>query len=74
MAGITLAEAEAQLALYLAAEQAVLAGQAYSIKDRSLTRANLAEIRAGVAQWNGWVQKLSRGGIRLRGATPVNNR
>jgi hypothetical protein len=57
MAGITLAHAEAQLALYLAAEAAVLQGQSYRINtgqgERELRRANLAEIQAGIALWNG---------------------
>lgn len=52
MAGITLAQAEAQLALYLAAEAAVLAKQSYSISGRSLTLANLAEIQQGIKLWN----------------------
>lgn len=52
MAGITLAQAEAQLALYLAAEEAVLAGQAYSIGGRSLTRADLSSIQKGIELWN----------------------
>ena len=45
MAGITLAQAEAQLALFLAAEAAVLNNQRYKIGDRELERADLAEIR-----------------------------
>lgn len=52
MAGITLAQAEAQLALYLAAEQAVLTGQSYEIAGRRLTRANLADIHAGIKLWS----------------------
>jgi len=52
VAGITLAQAEAQLALYLAAEAQVLAGQSYEIAGRKLTRANLEEIRNGVEIWN----------------------
>lgn len=52
MAGITLAQAEAQLALYLAAETAVLGGQSYEIAGRKLTRANLAEIQKGIEIWN----------------------
>ena len=59
MAGITVAQAEAQLALYLAAEQAVLTSQAYTIGGRSLTRANLASIQEGIKIWNDRVQSLS---------------
>lgn len=49
---ITLAQAEAQLALYLAAEEAVLGGQSYSIGGRHLSRANLEEIQKGIEIWN----------------------
>lgn len=59
MAGITLQQAETQLAAYLAAETAVLAGQAYTIGGRSLTRANLADIRAGIETWDSRVKQLS---------------
>jgi hypothetical protein len=52
MAGLTLAQAEAQLAAYLAAETAVLAGQSYTIAGRSLTRADLEAIQAGITAWN----------------------
>jgi len=59
MAGITLVEAEAQLALYLAAEAKVLTGQAYEIAGRRLTRANLAEIQAGIERWDARAKELS---------------
>ncbi|KQT10974.1 DUF6148 family protein [Ramlibacter sp. Leaf400] len=59
MAGITLAQAEAQLALYLAAEQKVLQGQSYEIAGRKLTRANLGEIHAGITLWDGRAKELS---------------
>lgn len=52
MAGITLAQAEAQLNAYLAAETAVLAGQSYEIAGRSLRRADLAEIQQGIKIWD----------------------
>ena len=48
MAGITLAYAQEQLDLYLAAERAVLNNQSYSIGDRTLTRANLVDIQKGI--------------------------
>ena len=64
MAGITLQQAETQLAAYLAAETAVLSGQSYTIGGRSLTRANLADIRAGIESWNARVVQL---GNRLQG-------
>jgi uncharacterized protein DUF6148 len=68
MAGITLETAQAQLDLWIAADQAVASGQSYSIGGRSLTRANAAEITNKIDYWNGWVNKLSRSssGIRVR--------
>ena len=60
MAGITLAQAQARLDSYLAAELAVLGGQEYAIGDRRLRRADLREIRAGVALWDQRVKDLSR--------------
>lgn len=60
MAGITLAQAEAQLTLYLAAEAAVLKGQSYEIAGRRLVRANLEEISNGVTTWDNRVKQLSQ--------------
>lgn len=60
MPGITLATAQAQLDLWLAADAAVSTGQSYSIKDRSLSRADAGEITSKIEYWNNWVQKLSR--------------
>lgn len=70
MAGITLAQAEAQLALYLAAEERVLAGQSYTINGRSLTRADLDSIQQGIDLWDRRVKRLSRGGLRVGYAVP----
>ena len=70
MAGLTQADAEAKLALYLTAEEKVLQGQEYQIGSRRLKRADLAEIREGITYWNGLVQKLGNGnGARVRGLT-----
>ena len=72
MAGITLAQAQAKLDGYLAAEDAVLSGQSYSISGRQLTRADLKEIRAGISAWEQKVIRLTaQGGIRVRGAVPL---
>lgn len=60
MAGITLEQAQTMLDKYLAAETAALAGQSYSIAGRTLTRANLTEIRNGVELWNRRVIELSQ--------------
>ena len=73
MAGITLEQAEIQLAAYLAAEMAVLGNQSYEIAGRKLTRADLAEIRSGVDAWNNRVINLSnkaRGRSRARTIVP----
>lgn len=58
MAGITLAQAETQLAAYLTAETAVLSGQSYEFQGRRLTRANLEEIRDGIDAWDRRVKEL----------------
>lgn len=73
MAGITLAQAESQLTLWLAADEAVATGQAYTIAGRSLTRANASEITKKIEFWDRKVQQLtySRSGPTLRGVTPT---
>lgn len=71
MAGITLAQAEAQLALYLEAEAAVLAKQSYSIGGRSLSLANLAEIQQGIKLWNDRAISLAASVGRGRARTIV---
>ncbi|MEX3008996.1 DUF6148 family protein [Hoeflea sp. TYP-13] len=58
MAGITLADAQAQLAVWLAASTAVASNQSYSINGRSMTRADAGEIREQIDYWQGWVTKL----------------
>lgn len=73
MAGITLAQAEAKLSTWMDAEDKVASGQSYSIAGRSLTRADLADIRATIDYWDKKVQRLSRGGVRVTQVTPVNN-
>ena len=71
MAGITLSQAESQLSSWLAADSAVANGQSYSIAGRSVTRADASEIRENIQFWDRQVKRLSRGGIRVRGGTPV---
>lgn len=60
MAGITLEHAEAQLALWIAADTAVASSQSYEINGRKLTRADATAIRENITFWNSWVQKLDR--------------
>ncbi len=69
MSGITLAQAQERLDGWLAADAAVSSNQSYSINDRTLTRANAAEIRRNIDYWSDKVEKLSarsggRGGVR----------
>ena len=75
MVGITLVQAETQLTAWLNASSAVAQGQSYSIStesgSRSLTRANANEIMQQVQFWDRQVKRLSRGGIRVRGARVV---
>lgn len=73
MAGITLAQAEAKLTLWMSAEDKVAAGQEYAIGARRLKRADLAEVRQQVQFWDAKVKELSRGttGMRVRGGTPT---
>lgn len=74
MAGITLAQAQAQLDLYLQAEADILTrGQTTRLADRQRTRADLAEIRAGLSEWRKMVERLGAGrrGPRLMHVTPM---
>lgn len=72
MPAITLAQAEARLADWLAADEAVATGQSYQIGGRSLTRASAAEIRRNIDYWERRVNRLSsgRGGARVRYLVP----
>lgn len=71
MAAITLIQAEQHLSEWMTADSAVATGQSYTIGGRSLTRANAREIRENITYWDIMVRKLTRGGIKIRGATPV---
>lgn len=73
MAGITLADAEAQLATWMAANTAAASGQSYTIGTRQLTRVDAVEIREQIQFWDAKVKELSRGtsGMRIRGGTPT---
>lgn len=60
MAGITLAQAQAQLEAWLAASLAVSSNQSYSIAGRSLTRVNASEIRDQINFWQSKVNIITR--------------
>lgn len=76
MAGITLEQAETNLAAWEAASRAVAAGQSYEISDggmtRQLTRVNAEHIRGMIDYWESKVARLSRGrgGARTRQIAP----
>jgi len=67
-----LTRVEARLALYVAAEQAILEGaQAYSVGTRTLTRADLEAIADRIQRLEARVIQLSRGGtIRIQRVVP----
>lgn len=60
MAGITLAQAEAQLAAWIDADTKVASGQSYEIAGRRLTRADAADITAKIEYWNSKVISLTQ--------------
>lgn len=60
MAGITLAQAEAALAGWIAADAALQTGQSVRHENgRTLTRADAGEIRQNIDYWNNKCQQLS---------------
>lgn len=58
MAGITLAQAQAKLALWMEADERVAAGQSYTIAGRSLSRVNATEIRDNIDYWEAKVRQI----------------
>ena len=73
MAGISLAQAQAQLDLWLAADAAVASGnQSYRINERIFTKADAQQIRENIQFWDAKVQQLNRGrNPRIRLGVPV---
>ena len=70
MAGITLAQAEEKLTLWLEADEAVATGQSFSINGKSLTRADAVAIQERIEFWDAKVKRLSRGGIKTGRIVP----
>lgn len=69
----TLEDAKHHLALWLEADAACATGQSYKIGTRSLTRADVAEIRERISFWRREVEKLSsrrKGGSRVMRVVP----
>lgn len=72
MAGITLAQAEAKLALYLSALDKIILGQKVEIDGQALTRANLADVERAINLWDLRVKQLSAAALgRGRSRTVV---
>jgi hypothetical protein len=69
---MTWQEAEVHLKAWQAADLAVSTGQSYSLGSRSLTRANIADIRQQIAYWEKKVLELQTGrrGARVMRAVP----
>jgi hypothetical protein len=60
MAGITLVQAQALLDSHLAALEKVLKGQKVEMDGKSLTRADITALQAGVDKWEARVNLLTR--------------
>jgi hypothetical protein len=78
MAGITLETAQRHLDTWLEAEATIATGQAYTIGSRSLTRANLADVRKQIDYWQAKVVALTntekgKGRNRVYRAMPMDN-
>jgi len=73
MSSVTLTEAREMLALYIEAEKHILQGQSYTIKDRTLTRADLRTVAQERRRWQSIVDGMMSGGsVRVRRALPVD--
>ena len=68
MAAISAAKAREHLDVWLEAESAIATGQSYQIGNRSLTRANLADVRRQIDYWRGLVERAEaeEAGAKLR--------
>ena len=58
MAGITVKEAQKHLKIWLKAEMEIATSQSYTIGTRTLTRANLKEVRDQIKFWQSKVAEL----------------
>ena len=80
MSRLTLQTAQEMLNLWIEAEKKITVGQSYSIdtggSSRSLTRANLKEVRESIEYWEARCAELSGEGKRavFRKVTPVDDR
>ncbi len=75
MAGITLEIAKRHLEEWLEAELVLTTAQSYTLRNRTLTRANLTEVRNSIKFWNDKVNELENikntgGRNRIRRVVP----
>ena len=73
--GWTLAEVEEQLELWKACLKAIAAGQSYTIGGRSLTRANLEQVKETIEYFGDLLEGFETGNpsrIRIRQAVPFD--
>jgi len=73
MAGLTLDQAEAKLAEWMAADTELQTGQTVKFGERFLTRADALEVRNSIDYWQRKCQELSAAqtrGSRSRTVTP----
>jgi hypothetical protein len=76
MAGVTLAQAQAKLdALQTTYNTLISIDSSYSIStpvgSRAVSKRTLSELREEITYWDAQVKKLTRGGIGIRGVTPI---
>jgi outer membrane PBP1 activator LpoA protein len=77
MPGITLKQAQEHLQAWLKAELEISTSQSYKIGTRSLTRADLSQVREQIKYWQGKVAELEnaakgRGRNRVFRAVPFD--
>jgi hypothetical protein len=66
-----LIEKKARLVTYRDAELKILQSQQYAIKDKSLQRTSLNQVRAGIKELEKEIARLERGGgVRVRRVVP----
>jgi len=65
MPAFTETQCQQQLDKYLQAEERILAGQSYTIKGRTFTRADLEAVQQGIKLWSKRLNRARRGGMRI---------
>ncbi len=71
MAGRTLADAEADYAAVHAAYLKALNAESSNLNGNSIQRSKSAELYQQMMQLDAEIERLSRGGMRIRGGTPT---